>query len=181
MSGQGPVETIIVGHSRGVGIGLLIATVFAGLEINRPAGGGLASVAPQQHWPLRFHALIGFSPPYAVYQQSDADAGEEVPQGIPDHWAVLQANGIPDRTILFIDDRDIVPSLSFGQGQHFGHRFRIERNDSVTYDGREWGQNVSLIQAHGSAGYCAHVLQALVQDGACRERGQGEPVGEGPG
>ena len=165
MRGQGPVETVIVGHSRGAGIGILLATAFAGLEIQRPVQGVSATVARQTHWPLRLHAVIGFAPPYAVYRRADAEA----PEGIPDHWTILEDNGIIERTIWFINERDIVPSLSFGQGRHFGHRFRIQGNRRVSYDGMDWGPDTSFLGAHSSVGYCADTLAALVRQGRCRQ------------
>ena len=163
MRGQEPVETVIVGHSRGAGIGILLATAFAGLEIQRPAQGGPATVARQAHWPLTLQAVIGFAPPYAVYGRPDAQA----PEGIPDHWTILRDNEIIDRTIWLLNERDIVPNLSFGHGRHFGHRFRIQGNRRVSYDGMDWGADTSFARAHSSIGYCADTLAALAQQGRC--------------
>lgn len=165
MTGQGPVETIIVGHSRGAGIGILLATAFAGLEIQRPERNGPATVARQAHWPLAVHAVIGFAPPYAVYRAADPAA----PRGIPDQWTILRESGIADRTIWFVNERDIVPLLSLGHGRHFGHRFRIQGNGRVSYDGTDWGRDIGFAGAHSSVGYCAETLSALEQDGRCRE------------
>jgi hypothetical protein len=164
-SGVGPIETVIVGHSRGAGIGILLATVFAGLEIQRSAPNGPATVARQAHWPLVLHAVIGFAPPYAIYHRVDPNA----PAGFPDQWTVLRDHGILARTIWFINERDIVPSLSLGDGRHFGHRFRIRGTGEVRYDGDVWGPDTSLLGAHSSVGYCADTLAALEQSGRCRE------------
>jgi hypothetical protein len=77
----------------------------------------------------------------------------------------------PDRTFLFLNERDIVPGLSVGFGRHFGHRFRIQGSGAVLYDGKDtWGEPATLIDAHRSAGYCRDVRRALLQpDQTCGE------------
>lgn len=169
-SGSGAVETVIVGHSRGAGIGLLMATVLAGLEI-RVAKGAPASVAPQTHWPLSLRAVIGFAPPYAVYARSDAELGMPPPAGIDDQWTLLQRYRIPERTFLFLNERDLVPGLSLGEGRHFGHRFRIRGTGAVFYDGMDWGPDASAIDAHRNGGYCRAVLRALGEAERCGDGG----------
>lgn len=159
--GSGPVETIVVGHSLGAGIGLLGATAFAGLEVKRPDRDGPVTVAPQRYWPLRLHAIVAFAPPYSVYTKSDFERGLPLPAGAESHWAILDRFRIPELTMLFINDRDIVPGLSVGYGRHFGIRFRIEGNGAVTYDGTNWGKDVNSIEGHGSFGYCSDVLKSL--------------------
>jgi len=167
---QGPIETIIVGHSRGAGIGVLAASAFAGLEVVRPDPRGPVRVERQRHWPLKLHAVIGFAPPYAVSRLSDAEAGLPVPPGLPPHEEILRQHGIPDRTILFINDRDIVPSLSTGQARHRGHLFRIRRDRRVVYEGDGWGPDRGLFEAHSSGGYCADVLTELNRPLQCEPR-----------
>jgi len=166
-SGAGPIDAVLVGHSLGAGIAIMSATAFAGLEIKRPDALGNATIEAQQFWPLRLQAVIGFAPPYAVYIKSDREAGIKVPAGIDDQWKVLNRYGISDRTILFLNERDIVPALSLGQGRHFGHRFRIQVDGTVSYDGTVWGKDISMIQAHSSVGYCSDVLTALGRPLAC--------------
>jgi hypothetical protein len=147
-----------------------MATAFAGLEIRVPKSGE-ADVSPHPNWPLSLHAVIGYAPPYAVYSQADKDAGLSVPAGILDQWQILTRYGIPDRTFLFLNERDIVPGLSVGFGRHFGHRFRIQGSGAVLYDGKDtWGEPATLIDAHRSAGYCRDVRRALLQpDQTCGE------------
>jgi hypothetical protein len=175
-----PVELVIVGHSRGAGIGLISATAFMGLEFRRSAAGGPVTVAPQPQWPLRLHAIIGIAPPYAIARRSDRAAGMNVPPGVPDHDAVLDQYGIPDRTILIANDRDVVPLLSFGQALHRGHLFRVRRDRSVVYErmlragraGTSQGETPDggLAEAHSSAGYCHDILHALGAFERCDER-----------
>jgi hypothetical protein len=172
----GSVETVIVGHSRGAGIGMVTATAFAGLEIRRPLKDGPATVARQAFWPLRLHAIVAFSPPHAVYHRSDRAAGLEVPDGILDQWKYIDRLELPERTVAFLDDRDIVPHLSTGVARNFGHRYRIRRGGSVVYDGTDWEPDVDVRQAHSSRGYCRHVL-GLVEDAAGVCPDSEEPLG----
>jgi hypothetical protein len=166
----GSIETVIVGHSRGAGIGLLTATAFAGLEIVRPVRRGPADVKRQAHWPLSLKAVITFAPPYAVYRLTDRQLGLRVPPELPDQWKVLEREGIPAKTISFLNEQDIVPLLSLGLGRHFGHRFRIDRHGRTTYEGHDWGPDSDLKRAHSSHFYCTDVLGALGQSGSCPER-----------
>jgi len=169
-SGPAPMELVIVGHSRGAGIGVMAAAALTGYEVKRPSPTGPASVGQQQHWPLRLHAIIGFAPPYAISKAADAELGLPVPAGISDHETILRQLGVPDRTIMFINDRDIVPSLSFGQARHRGHLFRIRRDGAVVREGSNWGREGGLLEAHGSAGYCTDVLSALGRPLQCEPR-----------
>ncbi|HEY0043917.1 MAG TPA: hypothetical protein VGB62_05135 [Allosphingosinicella sp.] len=155
--GRGATELVIVGHSRGAGIGMITATAFAGQEI-RMTGENKGIVATQAAWPLKLHAIVAFSPPHSVYHRPDSEAGIEVPTGIGTQWDVLGDIGAIGRTIAFIDDRDIVPNLSFGVGRNFGHRFRIVRSGAVLYDGSDWIPDADLAAAHSSRGYCRHIL-----------------------
>jgi hypothetical protein len=167
-SGTGPIDAVLVGHSLGAGIAIMSATAVAGLEVKRPDPEGVATIEAQQFWPLRLQAVIGFAPPYAVYIKSDREAGMKVPEGIDDQWKILNRFGLSDRTILFLNERDIVPALSFGYGRHFGHRFRVQVDGTVTYDGMVWGKDASMIEAHSSLGYCSDVLTALGRPLACQ-------------
>lgn len=161
-----PIETVIVGHSRGAGIGLVMATALAGLQIRMPKDAP-ASVERQRHWPLTLHAIVGYAPPYAIYSRSDAAQGMKVPPGIGDQWSILAQSGIPARTFLFLNERDVVPMASLGYGRHFGHRFRIRSTGAVIYDGEDWGPDASAGEAHSNVGYCRDVLRALGDAGAC--------------
>jgi pimeloyl-ACP methyl ester carboxylesterase len=156
--GPGEVEAVIVGHSRGAGIGMITAAAFAGEEIKRPAGKALGSVDRQEYWPLRLHAIVVFSPPHSVYHMTDREAGVRVPEGIEDQWTVLERVGAIDRTIAFVDERDLVPNLSNGVGRNFGHRYRIDRHGKLQYEGSVWTPDADLAEAHSSHGYCRHVL-----------------------
>lgn len=158
-TGPGEVEVVLVGHSLGAGIALVGASAFAGLEHRKVPGDMI--IDGQKYWPLRLAAVVGFAPPYAVYSRTDLEAGIKVPPGYQDQWSILGKSGIIDRTILFINDRDLVPGLSVGYGRHFGHRFRVDRDDRVTYDGRTTTRDLNVIQAHGNTGYCSAVLNEL--------------------
>lgn len=184
MGDEKQLELVIVGHSRGAGIGLFAATAFLGLEIKRPDPKGDASVDPQTHWPLRLHAIIGFAPPYAIARQSDRELGVDVPPGVPDHDMILNRIGIPERTILIANDRDVVPLLGFGQVLHRGHLFRVRRDRSVVYEAmlrgepgapEEDGLDRGLREAHSSGGYCIDVLAALRAVERCDPRTSIEP------
>ncbi len=172
--GRKAIDAVIVGHSRGAGIGLLMATAFAGLEFT--TRGNELIVDEQAAWPLDLKAVIAFSPPYAVYRMTDQQAGLPVPRGFPDHWAILQRYSLPQRAISFLDEQDIVPLLSLGLGRHFGHRFRIGRDTAITYEGfgrglgtegDGWGLDSDLGRAHSSHHYCQNVLRALGSSGNC--------------
>lgn len=167
-TGPGQIDAVIVGHSRGSGIGVVLATAVAGLEIKRPEKNGPVTVAPRKFWPLTLRAVIGFAPPYAIYIRSDAEAGMKVPPGFEDQWSILNRYGIPQKTVLFINDRDVVPALSVGLGRQFGHRYMIKPSGAVVYDGTDWGEDLSLIDAHRSERYCTNVLTALHQPVRCK-------------
>ncbi|HEX8062078.1 MAG TPA: hypothetical protein VF535_02580 [Allosphingosinicella sp.] len=167
---RGAVETVIVGHSRGAGIGVVTATAFSGLEIVRPVRGGPAEVKRQAHWPLSVKAVIAFAPPYAVYRSTDRQLGVEVPSGMLDQWEILSREGLPAKTISFVNEQDIVPLLSLGLGRQFGHRFRIDRHGGVIYEGGDWGPDSDLKRAHSSHFYCTDVLAALGRSGRCPDR-----------
>lgn len=160
------IETVITGHSRGAAIGMVMATVLAGLEIKIPKG-GKATVESQDNWPLTLYAVVGFAAPYSIYRKTDAEVGMKVPAGIDDQWTLLNRFNIPQRTFLFLNERDVVPLASPGHGRHFGYRFNIQGSGGVTYDGTDWGPDVSTIEAHSNVGYCSDVLQALGQTSAC--------------
>lgn len=166
----GGIETVIVGHSRGAGIGLLMATAFSGLEIVQPVPGGPAEVRRQAYWPLSLKAVITFAPPYAVYRRTDRQLGLDIPAGMPGQWEILAREGIPAKTISFLNEQDIVPLVSLGVGRHFGHRFRIGRHGGATYEGNDWGPDSDLKRAHSSHFYCSDVLAALGQSGRCPDR-----------
>jgi len=166
----GSLETVIVGHSRGAGIGLLMATAFSGLEIVRPVRRGPAEVKRQAHWPLSVKAVVTFAPPYAVYRLTDRQLGLEVPADMPDQWEIMDREGIAAKTISFLNEQDIVPLLSLGLGRQFGHRFRIDRQAGATYEGSGWGPDSDLKRAHSSHFYCTDVLAALSQSGTCPDR-----------
>lgn len=183
--GQEKIELVIVGHSRGAGIGIVSATAFMGLEVNRPANGAPASIVPQGQWPLRLHAIIAIAPPYAVSRRSDRDEGVNVPSGIPDHDTILEQYGVPERTILIANDRDVVPLLGFGQVLHRGHLFRVRRDRSVVYERRLRPQppgtpeaerlDGGLVEAHRSAGYCHDIMRALDAPVQCDPRTTADP------
>jgi hypothetical protein len=166
------IETILVGHSRGAGIAMIMATAFSGLEIVRPESNGPAEVRRQAYWPLKLNAVITFAPPYAIYRRSDRQAGLRVPEGLPDQWTILEREGIPGKTISFLNEQDIVPLLSLGLGRQLGHRFRIARSGAVTYEGRDWAPDSDLKRAHSSHYYCEDILRALGQTGRCPEAPQ---------
>jgi pimeloyl-ACP methyl ester carboxylesterase len=165
-TGPGQVELILVGHSLGAGIAQVGAAAFAGLEFVKVPGGTM-TVARQKYWPLTLRAVVAFAPPLAVYSKTDIEAGIAVPAGIENQWSVLESHGIIGRTILFINDRDLVPALSVGYGRHFGHRFRVDRDDRVTFDGTTTARDLNVAQAHTNVGYCTAVLKELKQPVVC--------------
>jgi|GEM_PF-3660531 len=176
---KGGIEAVLVGHSRGAGVAMIMATAFSGLEIVRPDDNGPVKVRRQNYWPLSLNAVITFAPPYAIYRRTDREAGLTVPEGLPDQWEILEQEGIPQKTISFVNEQDIVPLLSLGLGRQLGHRFRIARSGAVTYEGRDWGPDSDLKRAHSSHYYCGDVLAALGQTGRCPEAP--EPLsGESP-
>ena len=152
-----PINTIIVGHSRGSAIGQIIVPIVDGFEF-KSLSDGTVKVGRQNHWPLRLQALIGFAPPYAVYAKTDREVGLKVPAGVPDQWQFLKDQGYFNKTVLFIDDRDAVPLASLGHGRHFGYRYRITGYGAVLFDGQCWGPVVSTVGAHSHLGYAEAVL-----------------------
>jgi pimeloyl-ACP methyl ester carboxylesterase len=166
-TGPGQVDVVLVGHSLGAGIALIGAAAFAGLEYKQGPALSSIRVGRQDYWPLTLRAVVAFAPPYAVYSKTDLEAGIETPEGYESQWQILASQGIIDRTILFINDRDLVPGLSIGYGRHFGHRFRIDRDDRVTYDGSTTSRDLDAIGAHRNVGYCTAVLTELHEPVLC--------------
>ena len=172
-----PIEAIIVGHSRGAGIGQVIASIVDGYELRGDRNH--MQVARQENWPLRLHALVGFAPPYAIHDRIDsADNAVNFPAaGIGSHWQFLKDSGIAAKTVLFVNDRDIVPLLNAGMsdsqpcgaGRQFGHRYRITRSNAIVYEGTDWGTLASIQTAHSSIGYAAAVAgEAVLPELECR-------------
>jgi hypothetical protein len=87
-----------------------------------------------------------------------------------DQWEILSREGLPAKTISFVNEQDIVPLLSLGLGRQFGHRFRIDRHGGVIYEGGDWGPDSDLKRAHSSHFYCTDVLAALGRSGRCPDR-----------
>lgn len=173
------VEVVVAGHSRGSAIATLIAPALAGYEIRTSDGGDSASVDKQSGWPLDFAGLVGFAPPYAIYTRTDAAAGMKLPSGAPNQWEVYEKAGIIERTLMFYNDRDIVPLLSLGLGRQIGHRFRITEARKLEYVGINSRNSVDVLQAHGSGGYCHDVLAAFGREDPgnllCDKRTYSEP------
>lgn len=166
---ENEIETIIVGHSRGSGIGQVIATVVDGYELREDKDRkGRMTIERQENWPLSLHAVIGFAPPYAIHDRVDnAENTKNFPKsGIKSHWKFLRKEQFEHKTILFVNNRDIVPLLNAGisegrvcgEGRQFGHRYLINRNDEIVYEGMDWGKLTSISQAHSSAGYARAIL-----------------------
>lgn len=181
---DGKIGIVLAGHSRGAAIAQLLAPALSGYEMVVPSETPGQAVAVQGHWPLRLDALVGFAMPISVYTRTDDEAGLDL-AGKPDQWDVYGRAKVAEKSLIFLNERDIVPLLSLGLGAQLGHQFRLEpseaRANKIFYSRFNSANALSLIQAHGSGGYCEDVLKAFGADepdgdaGKCDERTFSQP------